>query len=44
VKVIFHEPIETKGMTVAQTDELKERVFRIIDTELKNENRQRHTE
>jgi 1-acyl-sn-glycerol-3-phosphate acyltransferase len=39
VKVIFHEPIETLGMTVAQTDELKERVFAIIDKELKNENR-----
>jgi 1-acyl-sn-glycerol-3-phosphate acyltransferase len=39
VKVIFHEPIETTGMTVAQTDELKERVFNIIDNELKNENR-----
>jgi len=43
VKVIFHEPIETTGMTVAQTDELKEKVFTIIDNELKNENRQRNT-
>jgi len=39
VKVIFHEPIETTGMTIAQTDELKDRVFNIIDKELKNENR-----
>lgn len=44
VKVIFHEPIETTGMTVADTDRLKEQVYNIIDTELKNENRQGHTE
>jgi 1-acyl-sn-glycerol-3-phosphate acyltransferase len=39
VKVIFHEPLETKGMTLADTDTLKEKVFTIIDSELKNENR-----
>lgn len=39
MKVVFHEPIETKGMTVAQTDELKQRVFEILNQELKNENR-----
>lgn len=35
VKVIFHEPIETKGMTLNDTDLLKNRVFRIIENELK---------
>ena len=41
VKVIFHEPIETKGMTLADTDPLKHRVFNIIKDELsKYANRQ----
>ncbi len=42
VRVIFHEPIETRGMTLANVDQLKEQVFNIIETELriKNENRQ----
>ncbi len=37
VKVIFHSPIETKGMTLNDISELKQRVFSIIDTELKKE-------
>ena len=37
VKVIFHEPIETKGMTLANTHQLKQNVFTIIDNELKKE-------
>ena len=35
VKVIFHDPIETKGMSLNDTDHLKQQVFRIIDDELK---------
>lgn len=35
IKVIFHEPIETRGMTLNDTDQLKLRVFEIIDQELK---------
>lgn len=35
IKVIFHEPIETRGMTLDDTDQLKLRVFEIIDQELK---------
>ncbi|MFM7850735.1 MAG: 1-acyl-sn-glycerol-3-phosphate acyltransferase, partial [Flammeovirgaceae bacterium] len=38
VEVIFHEPVETKGMTTNQVQELKQRVFDIIDSELKNRN------
>jgi 1-acyl-sn-glycerol-3-phosphate acyltransferase len=37
VKVIFHAPIETKGMTLNDLPNLKQRVFSIIDTELKKE-------
>jgi len=37
VKVIFHEPIETKGMTLNDIPNLKQQVFSIIDTELKKE-------
>jgi len=47
LKVIFHEPIETKGLTVNDTDTLKQRLFTIIDEELKrqlqNENRSHST-
>ena len=40
VKVIFHEPIETTGLTLDHVNELKRRVFQIIDDELKkHENR-----
>jgi 1-acyl-sn-glycerol-3-phosphate acyltransferase len=35
LKVIFHEPLETKGMTLADIDTLKLRLFKIIDQELK---------
>ncbi|MBL7863907.1 MAG: 1-acyl-sn-glycerol-3-phosphate acyltransferase [Cyclobacteriaceae bacterium] len=34
VEVIFHEPIETRGMTMADKDRLKEQVFQIITNEL----------
>jgi 1-acyl-sn-glycerol-3-phosphate acyltransferase len=35
LKVIFHEPLETTGMTVDDVDTLKLRLFTIIDQELK---------
>jgi 1-acyl-sn-glycerol-3-phosphate acyltransferase len=35
LKVIFHEPLETTGMTLADIDLLKRRLFTIIDQELK---------
>lgn len=35
MKIIFHAPVETNGMTLQQADELKEKVFKIIDTQLK---------
>lgn len=38
VKVIFHEPIETKGLTLADTKKLKEEVYSIIENELKMTN------
>lgn len=34
-RVIIHEPIPTKGMTEDDVDDLKDRVFAIIDAELK---------
>jgi 1-acyl-sn-glycerol-3-phosphate acyltransferase len=47
LKVIVHEPIETKGLSVNDIDGLKQRLFSIIDEELniqlKNENRSRST-
>jgi 1-acyl-sn-glycerol-3-phosphate acyltransferase len=39
VKVIFHEPIETKTYTLEKIDDLKNKVFDIINTELLHENR-----
>lgn len=43
IKLIFHEPIETTGMTQADVESLKSRVNIIIENELKNhENRQGH--
>ncbi len=42
MKVIFHEPISTVGMTLEETGSLREKTYRIIDNELKkyfNENR-----
>lgn len=43
VTVIFHEPVETRGMTLEQMSELKQKVFNVIASELKvqNENRSR---
>lgn len=35
-KMIFHEPVETKGLNKEDVDKLKERVYTIIDTELKS--------
>lgn len=35
IRMIFHKPIETKGMTLADLDKLNEMVYHIIDTELK---------
>jgi 1-acyl-sn-glycerol-3-phosphate acyltransferase len=37
IKLIFHEPIETRGMTTADVNALKEKVFSIIDQELKKQ-------
>lgn len=36
-KLIYHEPIETVGMTLEDIDRLKEKVYHIIDKELKKE-------
>lgn len=33
--VIFHEPLDTTGLTAKDTDGLKQKLFSIIDTELK---------
>lgn len=35
VKVIFHEPIETTGLTIQDIDFLKDKVYRVIDAELR---------
>jgi len=37
IKVIFHEPIETKGMKIDEMNELKEMTYNVIDKELKNQ-------
>ncbi|MEQ8425531.1 MAG: lysophospholipid acyltransferase family protein [Cyclobacteriaceae bacterium] len=37
-KIIFHEPIETIGMTLNDMANLKEKVYRIIDIELRKQN------
>ncbi len=46
--VIFHEAIQTRGMSLDQLDELKEKVYNIIEQELKKYNpdeyRQEHIE
>ncbi len=40
IKIIFHEPIETSGMSLTETDSLREKVYQTIDNELRNhENR-----
>lgn len=36
LKVIFHEPLETRGMSLADIEDLKKELFRIIDEELKH--------
>ena len=38
VKIVFHEPIEVAGMTLDDLDTLKERVYNIIDAELRVQN------
>lgn len=35
IKVIFHEPVETVGLTLSDVDALREKVYNIINTELK---------
>ncbi len=35
LKVIYHEPIDTKGMTIDQLEKLKSRTFNVINEELK---------
>lgn len=40
IKIIFHEPVETSGMSLSETDSLREKVYQIIDNELRtHENR-----
>jgi 1-acyl-sn-glycerol-3-phosphate acyltransferase len=41
VKVIFHEPIETKGMDLSGVDKLREHAFRVIDDELSHHHEHR---
>lgn len=36
--VIFHEPIEVKGLTLDHMNELKEKVYKVIDEELHRQN------
>lgn len=43
MKVVFHEPIETTGLTLNDVKALKEKVFRIMETELHHENRSSNT-
>lgn len=47
LKVVFHEPIDTTGLTLRDTEMLKQKLFAIIDEELKrqlyNENRSQFT-
>ncbi len=39
MKVIFHEPIETSSYSMDRIDELKNKVFAVINQELEHENR-----
>lgn len=39
IKLIFHEPVETKGLTIEDLDDLKVKVHDIIQTELDKYNR-----
>jgi len=41
VKVIFHEPIETKGMTVMEVKKLRDEVYSVIASELEKQNHAR---
>jgi 1-acyl-sn-glycerol-3-phosphate acyltransferase len=44
IDVIFHEPVETTGMTGNEVEFLSHKIFGIIETELqKHENRRSHT-
>ena len=38
IKVIFHEPIETKGLSLEDMGQLKEKVYQVIHNELKKHN------
>ena len=38
LKLIFHEPIEVKGMNLSDLDNLKKNVFNVIDKELRMQN------
>jgi len=38
LKLIFHEPIDVTGMTLDDMDALKEKVYSVIDTELRKQN------
>lgn len=38
IVMVFHKPISTEGMNLDQVKELKEKVFEIIDTEIKRRN------
>jgi 1-acyl-sn-glycerol-3-phosphate acyltransferase len=38
VKITFHEPVGTKGMTMHDLERLKDKVYEVIDRDLKNEN------
>jgi 1-acyl-sn-glycerol-3-phosphate acyltransferase len=35
IKIIFHEPIETSALTLADVDSLKNKTYTIINEELK---------
>ena len=37
MKLIFHDPIDTTGYTLKDVDAFKEKVYHIIDTELKKQ-------
>ncbi len=37
-RIVFHEPIDVSGLTLADMENLKEKVYRIIDTELMKQN------
>ena len=37
MKIIYHEPIETEGLTIKDIDYLKKKTFEVIDSELKRQ-------